>query len=131
MQCLARTIQRGAAFLLPKLSALEKPVANRGFHSLNKCVALTNNSTTCLTNSIMNSLPSFLRPTQPLVNPACGLKYKVRLKLRCKACYFAWFKGKLYVRCKEHPRHKQAQISKPERKTWILTSVSQTRKRPW
>lgn len=34
-------------------------------------------------------------------------KQKVRLRKRCKSCYFVWRCGRLYVECKEHPRHKQ------------------------
>jgi ribosomal protein L36 len=34
-------------------------------------------------------------------------KAKVRLRLRCKSCFFIWRNGRLYVECKEHPRHKQ------------------------
>lgn len=34
-------------------------------------------------------------------------KVKIRLRLRCSHCYFVWRNGRLYVECKEHPRHKQ------------------------
>jgi large subunit ribosomal protein L36 len=37
-------------------------------------------------------------------------KLKVRLRKRCKSCYFVWRNGRLYVECKEHPRHKQHHI---------------------
>jgi ribosomal protein L36 len=34
-------------------------------------------------------------------------KVKLRLRKRCKHCYFVWRNGRLYVECPEHPRHKQ------------------------
>ncbi|KAI9207940.1 ribosomal protein L36-domain-containing protein, partial [Polychytrium aggregatum] len=36
-----------------------------------------------------------------------GYKVKTSLKKRCEHCYFAKRRGRLYVICKEHPRHKQ------------------------
>ncbi len=38
-------------------------------------------------------------------------KQKVRLRKRCKGCYFVWRCGRLYVECKEHPRHKQHHVT--------------------
>ena len=34
-------------------------------------------------------------------------KAKTRLRKRCKHCFFVWRNGRIYVECKEHPRHKQ------------------------
>lgn len=34
-------------------------------------------------------------------------KVKVRLRKRCRHCYFTWRNGRLYVECPENPRHKQ------------------------
>jgi ribosomal protein L36 len=34
-------------------------------------------------------------------------KPKTRLRKRCKHCEFTWKNGRLYVECKENPRHKQ------------------------
>ena len=44
-----------------------------------------------------------------LVNYDQTRDYKVRTRLRkrCKSCFFVWRNGRLYVECKEHPRHKQ------------------------
>ena len=36
-----------------------------------------------------------------------GYKAKTRLRKRCKHCTFIWRNGRIYVECKEHPRHKQ------------------------
>ena len=37
-------------------------------------------------------------------------KKKIRLRKRCKSCYFVWRNGRLYVECDEHPRHKQHHV---------------------
>ena len=37
-------------------------------------------------------------------------KQKVRLRKRCKSCYFVWRCGRIYVECTEHPRHKQHHV---------------------
>lgn len=41
--------------------------------------------------------------------PVSGMKTKTALKRRCKDCFFVWRRGRLYVYCKTHPRHKQRQ----------------------
>ena len=38
-------------------------------------------------------------------------KQKLRLRKRCKSCYFIWRNGRLYVECLEHPRHKQHHVN--------------------
>ena len=38
-------------------------------------------------------------------------KQKLRLRQRCKNCYFIWRNGRLYVECPEHPRHKQHHVN--------------------
>lgn len=38
-------------------------------------------------------------------------KQKLRLRKRCKSCYFIWRNGRLYVECAEHPRHKQHHVN--------------------
>ncbi|CAF0865055.1 unnamed protein product [Brachionus calyciflorus] len=50
--------------------------------------------------------------TQTLINYDQTRDYKVktRLRKRCKSCFFVWRNGRLYVECKEHPRHKQHHI---------------------
>ena len=44
-----------------------------------------------------------------LINLTQTREYKVKLRLRkrCKHCFFVWRNGRLYVECLEHPRHKQ------------------------
>ncbi|KAL2080079.1 hypothetical protein ACEWY4_023872 [Coilia grayii] len=41
--------------------------------------------------------------------PVAGMKTKTALKKRCKDCFFVRRRGRLYVYCKAHPRHKQRQ----------------------
>ncbi|XP_034016666.1 39S ribosomal protein L36, mitochondrial [Thalassophryne amazonica] len=41
------------------------------------------------------------------IQPSVGMKTKSVLKKRCKDCYVVRRKGRLYVYCKTHPRHKQ------------------------
>ncbi|XP_024862711.1 39S ribosomal protein L36, mitochondrial [Kryptolebias marmoratus] len=55
--------------------------------------------------------PSLLGRCQPLpcIQPSVGLKTKSSLKKRCKDCFFVLRRGRLYVYCKTHPRHKQRQ----------------------
>lgn len=43
------------------------------------------------------------------VQPSAGMKTKTALKRRCKECFFVRRRGRLFVFCKAHPRHKQRQ----------------------
>ncbi|TSK28245.1 39S ribosomal protein L36, mitochondrial [Bagarius yarrelli] len=43
------------------------------------------------------------------LQPAMGMKTKTALKKRCKDCFIVRRRGRLYVFCKTHPRHKQRQ----------------------
>ncbi|XP_014033441.1 39S ribosomal protein L36, mitochondrial isoform X1 [Salmo salar] len=43
------------------------------------------------------------------LQPASGMKTKSALKRRCKDCFFVVRRGRLFVFCKAHPRHKQRQ----------------------
>ncbi|XP_023831112.1 39S ribosomal protein L36, mitochondrial-like [Salvelinus namaycush] len=43
------------------------------------------------------------------LQPAVGMKTKSALKRRCKDCFFVVRRGRLFVFCKAHPRHKQRQ----------------------
>ncbi|XP_060681307.1 large ribosomal subunit protein bL36m [Hemiscyllium ocellatum] len=52
----------------------------------------------------------FLQPCQlQTVQDLAGMKTKTSLKKRCKDCFFVRRRGRLYVYCKSHPRHKQRQ----------------------
>lgn len=63
--------------------------------------------------------------------PNCGFKVKGILKRRCKDCYFVRRQDRLYVICETHPRHKQMQMVKKEKNTWILSHATQSKFRPW
>ncbi|XP_055514943.1 39S ribosomal protein L36, mitochondrial [Leucoraja erinacea] len=53
---------------------------------------------------------TFLEPYQLQgVQNFAGMKTKSALKRRCKDCFFVRRRGRLYVYCKTHPRHKQRQ----------------------
>lgn len=55
--------------------------------------------------------PSLLGQCQHLacIQPSAGMKTKSSLKRRCKDCFFVVRRGRLFVYCKTHPRHKQRQ----------------------
>nr|XP_015797263.1 39S ribosomal protein L36, mitochondrial [Nothobranchius furzeri] len=55
--------------------------------------------------------PSLLGQSQnlPCIQPSMGMKTKSALKKRCKDCFFVRRRGRLFVFCKTHPRHKQRQ----------------------
>uniref|UniRef100_A0A8C2TSW0 Ribosomal protein n=1 Tax=Coturnix japonica TaxID=93934 RepID=A0A8C2TSW0_COTJA len=51
------------------------------------------------------------RPPLPgLLQQCAGLKTKTAIKRRCKDCYIVRRRGRLYVCCKTHPRHKQRKL---------------------
>lgn len=54
---------------------------------------------------------SLLGQCQHLVwlQPVSGMKTKTALKRRCKDCFIVRRRGRLFVFCKTHPRHKQRQ----------------------
>ncbi|XP_038626409.1 39S ribosomal protein L36, mitochondrial [Tachyglossus aculeatus] len=55
--------------------------------------------------------PLFSRTPLPCPQPAAlGFKTKGVLKKRCKDCYFVKRRGRWFVLCKTHPRHKQRQL---------------------
>ncbi|CAL8096832.1 unnamed protein product [Orchesella dallaii] len=60
-----------------------------------------------------------------------GLKYKGRVRRRCKDCFMIWINGNLWNLCKTHQRHKA--ILKPP--YWanqrILTHATMAPKRAW
>jgi large subunit ribosomal protein L36 len=91
----------------------------------------------CSTSETVTALSarsSNFSPAQPfLVNhvPSRGLKILGKPHLRCRDCYFEVRDRRLYVMCKTHPRHKQAQMKKREDKYWILTHATQSPRRPW
>ncbi|CAM4511870.1 large ribosomal subunit protein bL36m [Lepidochelys kempii] len=45
----------------------------------------------------------------PVVQTVMGMKTKGVIKRRCKDCFIVRRRGRLFVYCKTHPRHKQRQ----------------------
>lgn len=61
--------------------------------------------------------PSSAAPASPLachplpfLQPTLGFKTKAVLKKRCKDCYLVKRRGRWFIYCKTHPRHKQRQL---------------------
>nr|AAX62411.1 putative mitochondrial ribosomal protein L36 [Lysiphlebus testaceipes] len=128
-----RSIHRNVTRLFPKLPQNTEIKLNNKFHSLNN--NLINNTILPNQLNINNNnnsiIKNLLQPNQVYLNLSCGMKVVGKLQRRCKDCYFFATKGRWFIRCKTHPRHKQAQRAKQEKNTWILTSVCQHPKRPW
>lgn len=72
-----------------------------------------------------------LQPASLTLTPERGFKQMGKLKKRCKDCFFVMRHERLYVLCKTHPRHKQMQMKKKEKNTWILTDATQSPQRAW
>ena len=75
--------------------------------------------------------PKFLFPNSCVISQVCGFKVKLKLKRRCKDCYFVVREQRKYVICPTHPRHKQMSMVKKPEYTWILTHACQSKIRPW
>ncbi|KAK4877910.1 hypothetical protein RN001_010416 [Aquatica leii] len=75
--------------------------------------------------------PNLLPVTNVVVTQSYGFKVKAMLKKRCKDCYFVKRENRLFVICNTHPRHKQMQLVKKEKYTWILSHATQGKIRPW
>ena len=74
---------------------------------------------------------NFLYPVTPLLNLFNGFKVKLKLKRRCKDCYFVVRDQRGYVLCPTHPRHKQMSMVKRFKNVRILTHATQSKIRPW
>lgn len=81
--------------------------------------------------SLQNTLSNFLRVTNYVIVPNCGFKQVGFVKRRCKDCYMVRKQNRLYNLCQAHPRHKQMQVQKKPKNTWILTHATQSKVRPW
>ncbi|VDP83740.1 unnamed protein product [Echinostoma caproni] len=60
-------------------------------------------------------LGHYIGPLQP---PLRSYKVFDHLVRRCRDCYFDRREGRLYVECKTHPRHKQAQKMREPKTPW-------------
>ena len=81
-------------------------VVSLDFHSnASSCVNKALNCCPLLNTTKYNFISTKLRDFN--MNQKREYKQKIRLRKRCKHCFFVWRCGRLYVECKEHPRHKQ------------------------
>ena len=60
-------------------------------------------------NNRTHNTQTFLRPALPSVTQTESYKVQASLRKRCPKCYFVRRQGRLFVECKEKPRHKQMQ----------------------
>ncbi|CAD6222670.1 GSCOCG00001083001-RA-CDS [Cotesia congregata] len=128
-QILFKSIQRGTSIIISRITSLESSqLITRQFHGLTQTLVTAANGQISGSNVCKNYL---LQSVQPILNHTCGLKHKAILKRRCKDCFIYAIEGRWFVGCKTFGRHKQAQIVKKEKNTWMLTSVCQSKKRPW
>lgn len=103
------------------------PLLTRNFH----CLTRTETRETKLNSDERFGATNLLNPLNVTLVPTCGFKIQGKLKRRCKDCYFVRREERLYVICKTHPRHKQMQVAKPEKMTWILSHATQGKFRSW
>lgn len=59
----------------------------------------------CLNKTKMNTV--LLQTPQIMNEQIREYKAKMRLRKRCKQCYFLWRNGRVYVECPQYPSHKQ------------------------
>jgi len=107
----------------PKLNLLQPQVIQNTVSSFHMLSKVPDQQSTIVRNLLV--------PTNFSLVSSCGFKVKGVLKKRCKDCYFVRRQNRLHVICETHPRHKQMQIIKQERNTWILSHATQSKVRPW
>jgi large subunit ribosomal protein L36 len=100
--------------------------AQRSYFGITKSFSLINMNSTGLKSESL----ALLTPKVPILS-SCGFKMKRVLKRRCKDCYFVVRRGRMYVICETHPRHKQKAMKAPAEANWILSHACQGRIRPW
>jgi large subunit ribosomal protein L36 len=100
--------------------------AQRSYFGITKSFTFIKNSIGLNNESLL-----LLTPKVPILSSCCGFKVKKVLKRRCKDCYFVVRRGRMYVICNTHPRHKQMAMKAPAKANWILTYACQSRIRPW
>jgi len=62
---------------------------------------------------------SLLPTASPLSLQVAEYKVKTMLKRRCAACYFVRRNERLFVECREKPRHKQMQQRTKQQLKWM------------
>jgi len=101
--------------------------AQRSYCGITKTLNFINMNSTGLKNDGLQ----LLTPKVPILLSSCGFKVKQKLKRRCKDCYFVVRRGRVFVICETHPRHKQMSMKAPDEVHWILTHATQSPVRPW
>jgi large subunit ribosomal protein L36 len=101
--------------------------AQRSYYGITKTFTLINMNSTVVKNEGLQ----LLSPTVPILSLSCGFKVKKKLKRRCKDCYFVVRRGRVYVICETHPRHKQMSMKAPAEVNWMISHASQSPVRPW
>ncbi len=101
----------GTSLLLPK--TLAKTLSTASYSICSKL--FSNNQNLTLSAPIIHKqqhvpLLSIKTGTNVCLQQTRGYKQKLRLRKRCRNCYFVWRNGRLYVECTEHPRHKQHHV---------------------
>ncbi|CAK9833839.1 54S ribosomal protein c83.06c, mitochondrial [Anthophora retusa] len=126
---LFRITYRTIGSIGPKIPSMESftTIINRNMHYI--CNKKNPYSLSNMCTNIIN--PVLLQPSLPMYNLIRGLKMKTILHKRCKYCLKLWVNGRMYIKCKAHPRHNQVQRKKQEYNTWILTHATQSKVREW
>lgn len=101
--------------------------SQRSYYVITKSLGFINMKSTVLKNEGLQ----LLTPKVPFLLSSCGFKVKRKLKRRCKDCYFVVRRGRVFVICETHPRHKQMSMKAPAEVNWIVTHASQSPVRPW
>ncbi len=104
MSFFAKILQNSSKTLMSTVSTVTSSLCPKILHK---------NQNLSLTTFINRQIPVFsVYRSVPnvLMQQTRAYKQKIRLRKRCKNCYFVWRNGRLYVECTEHPRHKQHHV---------------------
>lgn len=118
---------------LTKVSRAFQPIIFNAFlqNASRSFSVFSNSSLISAQRSVAQPQLNILQPASILINIQRGMKQVGRVRRRCKDCYFVMRQERLYVMCKSHPRHKQMNMAKKPKNTWILTDATQSMTRAW
>ena len=74
---------------------------------INKNIYPFNKQFSSLSVNSPNKKKLIMPQNSVLVQQVCEFKTKMRLRKRCRSCYFLWKNGRIYVECKAYPNHRQ------------------------
>lgn len=105
----------------------------RAFSSLYRPIVVKTNPhhEIAKTRTISAFEQNFLQPTSLSVMLVNTVKYKAKVKKRCKGCYFIYKEGVLKNYCHLKPKHKQIIFHPSAKSMYILSGVSTSIPRPW